>query len=68
MATYTQYLVMCGIDLVLLLLLLAFYNILLAYSLVLIRTITVTGIPVRRNIRPVLIVLNAVFTKGDSDK
>ena len=40
---------MCGIDLVLLLLLLIFYNALLSYSLVLIRTITATGIPVRRN-------------------
>ena len=41
---------MCEIDLVLLLLLLIFCNILLSYSLVLIRTITATGIPVRRNI------------------
>ena len=44
-----QCLVMCGIDLVLLLLLLTFRNTLLSYSLVLIRTITAPGIPVRRN-------------------
>ena len=49
MATHTQYLIMYKINLVLLLLLLIFYNILLSYSLVLIRTITATGIPVRRN-------------------
>ena len=36
-------------DLVLLLLLLTFCNILLSYSLVLIRTITAPGIPARRN-------------------
>ena len=47
---YAQYLVMCGIDLVLLLLLLTFYDPLLSHSLVLIRTITAPGIPVRRNI------------------
>ena len=41
---------MYGINLVLLLLLLIFYNTLLSYSLVLIRTITAPGIPVRRNI------------------
>ena len=41
---------MCGIELVLLLLLLIFRDILLSYSLVLIQTITATGIPVRRNI------------------
>ena len=40
---------MYKIDLVLLLLLLIFYNILLLYFLVLIRTITASGIPVRRN-------------------
>ena len=40
---------MCEIDLVLLLLLLIFYNILMSYSLTLIRTITAPGIPVRRN-------------------
>ena len=49
MATYAQNLVIYKIDLVLLLLLLIFYNILLSYSLVLIRTITATSIPVRRN-------------------
>ena len=41
---------MCGIKPVLLLLLLIFYNILLLYCLVLLRTITAPGIPVRRNI------------------
>ena len=41
---------MCGIDLVLLLLLLIFRNTLLSYYLVLIRTITAPDIPVRRNI------------------
>ena len=46
-----QYLVMCGIDLVLLLLLLTFRDTLLSYSLVLLRTITAPGIPVRRNTR-----------------
>ena len=40
---------MCGIDVVLLLLLLTFRDTLLSYSLVLIRTITAPGIPVRRN-------------------
>ena len=50
MATHTQYLVMYEIDLVLLLLLLTFRDILLSYSLVLIRTITATDIPARRNI------------------
>ena len=49
MATRAQHLVMCGIDLVLLLLLLTFRDTLLSYSLVLIQTITATGIPVRRN-------------------
>ena len=49
MATYTQYLIMCGIDLLLLLLLVIFYNILLLYSLTLIRIITAPGIPARRN-------------------
>ena len=44
-----QNLVMCGIDLVLLLLLLIFCNTLLSYSLVLIRTITATDIPARCN-------------------
>ena len=48
MATCAQYLVMCGIDLVLLLLLLTFRDALFLYSLVLIRTITAPGIPVRR--------------------
>ena len=46
-----QRLVICGIDLVLLLLLLVFCDTLLSYSLVLIRTITAPGIPVRRNMR-----------------
>ena len=46
---YAQCLVMYGIDLVSVLLLLIFYNTLLSYSLVLIRTITAPGIPVRRN-------------------
>ena len=47
-----QCLVMCGIDLVLLLLLLTFRDTLLSYSLVLVRTIiTAPGIPVRRNIK-----------------
>ena len=46
---YTQYLVIYEIDLVLLLLLLIFYNTLLSYSLVLIRIITTTGIPARHN-------------------
>ena len=40
---------MCGINLILLLLLLIFYDILLSYSLALIQIITTTGIPVRRN-------------------
>ena len=44
-----QYLVIYGIELVLFLLLLIFCNTLLLYSLVLIRTITTPGIPVRRN-------------------
>ena len=44
-----QYLIMCGIELVLLLLLLIFYNILLSYCLILIPIITAPGIPVRRN-------------------
>ena len=44
-----QRLVIYRIDLVLLLLLLIFCNTLLSYSLVLIRTITAPGIPVRRN-------------------
>ena len=44
-----QRLVIYGIELVLLLLLLIFCNTLLSYSLVLIRTITAPGIPVRRN-------------------
>ena len=44
-----QYLIMCGIELVLLLLLLLFCNTLLSYSLVPNRTITVMDIPVRRN-------------------
>ena len=46
---YAQNLVIYGIDLVLLLLLLIFYNTLLSHSLTLIRTITAPGIPVRRN-------------------
>ena len=49
MATYAQNLVICGINLVLFLLLLIFCNILLSYFLVLIRTITATGIPIRCN-------------------
>ena len=49
MATYAQYLVIYKIDLILLLLLLEFRNILLSYCLVLIRTITAPNIPVRRN-------------------
>ena len=44
-----QYLVIYRIELVLLLLLLIFYDTLLSYSLVLIRIITAPGIPVRRN-------------------
>ena len=48
-APRAQHLVMCGIDLVLLLLLLMFCDTLLSYSLVLIRAITAPGIPVRRN-------------------
>ena len=44
-----QNLVMCGIDLVLLLLLLIFCDTLLSYSLTLIRTLTAPSIPVRRN-------------------
>ena len=48
-ATYTQCLVIYGIELVLLLLLLIFRDTLLSYSLVLIGTITAPGIPVRRN-------------------
>ena len=59
MATYAQYLLICGIDLVLLLLLLTFRDILLSYLLVLIRTITATGIPVRRNIK----VMKKLLTK-----
>ena len=47
--TYAQYLIIYGIDLVLLLLLLIFCNTLLSYSLTFIRTITAPGIPVRRN-------------------
>ena len=46
---YTQYLIIYRIDLVLLLLLLIFCNTLLSYLLVLIRTITAPGIPVRCN-------------------
>ena len=46
---HTQYLVIYEIDLVLLLLLLTFCNTLLSYYLVLIRTITATDIPIRRN-------------------
>ena len=46
---YAQNLVMCGIDLVLLLLLLTFRDTLLSYPLVFIRTITAPGVPVRRN-------------------
>ena len=44
-----QNLVICGIDLVLLLLLLIFCDTLLSYSLILIRTITATDTPVGRN-------------------
>ena len=40
---------MCGTELVLLLLLLLFRDTLLSYCLVLIKTITAPGIPVRRN-------------------
>ena len=58
-----QCLVMCEIDLVLLLLLLTFRNTLLSYLLVLIRTITAPGIPVRRNIR-VLKVLRQIGIPG----
>ena len=46
-----QCLVMCGINLVLLLLLLTFRDTLLSYSLVLIRIITAPDIPARRNNR-----------------
>ena len=45
-----QCLVMCGIDLVLLLLLVTFYDTLLSYSLILIQIITAPDIPVCRNI------------------
>ena len=44
-----QYLIMYKIEIVLLLLLLTFYNTLLLYSLTLVRTITAPGIPIRRN-------------------
>ena len=46
---HAQYLVIYRIDLVLLLLLLTFCDTLLSYCLVLIQTITVPDIPVRRN-------------------
>ena len=50
MTTCAQNLVMCGTNLVFLLLLLIFCNTLLSYSLVLIRTITTTGSPEHCNI------------------
>ena len=55
---------MCGIDLVLLLLLLIFYDTLVSYSLTLICIITAPGIPVRRNInlRPTKIIIDPIVS------
>ena len=58
---------MCGIEIVLLLLLLIFCDTLLSYCLILIRTITAPGIPVRRNnLLPVAGPVNLVLPPGDT--